>query len=225
MRILLIEDDLDMSAAISRALSRRGFRVTLCLDGHTAFRKIREEDNDAIVLDLNIPGLDGLHVLHRTRALGIGTPILVLTVRGGVGDRISGLNAGADDYLGKPFDLDELEARLRALGRRRADAPMRDTVECGGIRYDRRSGVVFGGDAPLLLGPRETAVLRALLDPPGHAVAKEQLFRQAYPGAGTGQPEFIEVIVHRLRRKLAPHGVQIMTLRGLGYLLRRERPA
>lgn len=223
MRILLVEDDLDMSAAISRALTRRGFHVTLCLDGHSAFNKMRDDDNDVIVLDLNIPGLDGLHLLHRARALDIRTPILVLTVRGSVGDRVSGLNAGADDYLGKPFDLEELEARLRALGRRGTEAAAQDTIQCGALRYDRRAGVVFGGDTPLLLGPREAAVLRALIDPPGHAVAKERLFREAYPLAGAGQPEFIEVVVHRLRKKLAPYGVQIMTLRGVGYLLRRQR--
>lgn len=224
MRILLVEDDLDMSAAISRALSRRGFHITLCLDGHAAFNKIRQQDNDAVVLDLNIPGLDGLHVLHRTRALNIRTPILVLTARGAVGDRISGLNAGADDYLSKPFDLEELEARLRALGRRGDTAPS-DTIECAGLRLDLRSGAFFGGGTPMEFGPREAGVLKALMARPGHAVAKEELFRAAYPDATLPRPEFVEVIVHRLRKKLTAHGVQIMTLRGLGYLLRpRHRP-
>ncbi|MEI2415627.1 response regulator transcription factor [Orrella sp. JC864] len=221
MRILLIEDDLDMSAAISRALSRRGFQITLCLDGHTALSKIREQRSDAIVLDLGIPGLDGLHVLHRTRTLNIHTPILVLTARGAVGDRISGLNAGADDYLGKPFDLGELEARLRALGRRGMQA--NEHIRCGRLRMDPDTGAFFGDDAPLDLGPREAGVLRALMDRPGQAVSKSALFNQAYPGDTQAQTEFVEVIVHRLRKKLQPHGVEIVTLRGLGYLLRAVR--
>ncbi|VFR18976.1 Tricarboxylate transport transcriptional regulator TctD [plant metagenome] len=221
MRILLVEDDLDMSTALSRALSRRGFHVTLCLDGNTALRQMREGSNDAVVLDLAIPGLDGLHLLHRTRSQGILTPVLILTGRNSVGDRIAGLNAGADDYLSKPFDLGELEARLRALGRRQA-APVR-RIECGALRLDLDSGAIFAADMPMALGPREACVLRALLAQPGHAVAKEALYRLAYPEQAPERQDFVEVLVHRLRRKVSGCGVEILTLRGLGYLLRRER--
>ncbi len=222
MRILLVEDDLDMSAAISRALSRRGFHITLCLDGHTALTKIREQQNDVVVLDVCIPGLDGLHVLQRARSLNITTPILLLTARGAVGDRISGLNAGADDYLGKPFDLGELEARLHALGRRAVQAQDQQ-LRCARLRLDLGTGAFFGGDSPIELGPRESSLLKALIERAGEAVSRHQLFKQVYPNEGQAQLEFIEVIVHRLRKKIKPYGAEILTLRGLGYLLRRER--
>jgi two-component system response regulator TctD len=172
-----------------------------------------------VVLDLNIPGLDGLHLLQRIRSQDIGTPVIVLTARGAVGDRVVGLNAGADDYLAKPFDLDELDARIRALLRRRTNAD--DGVQrCGGLRFDRGSGAFYRGDDPLELTPREHTLLKALIAKPGHAVTKEKLFRLVFPMEENTQLEAIEVVVHRVRKKLMETGAEIMTLRGLGYLLR-----
>ena len=119
LKLLLIEDDSSMQTALQRALSRRGMEVLPCTDGRQALAQWSAVQPDVVVLDLSLPGLDGLQVLEQARRLGLSTPVLILTARGTVGDRIMGLNSGADDYLPKPFDLDELEARLRAVSRRR----------------------------------------------------------------------------------------------------------
>jgi two-component system, OmpR family, response regulator TctD len=144
-----------------------------------------------------------------------------------VGDRVMGLNAGADDYLPKPFDLDELEARLRALVRRSADpapgsALAPSTVQIGAIRYDRDSGALYLNGEVMELTPRELALMHALLAQPGHAVTKERLYELVFPGQLDVQYEAIEVVVYRLRKKLAGTGLTLMTLRGLGYLLRAD---
>jgi two-component system response regulator TctD len=222
MRLLLVEDDAAMQAAMQRSLERRGIQVSTCGDGARALERWRAAVPDAVVLDLSLPGLDGLEVLARARAEGLDAPVLILTARGTVGDRILGLNTGADDYLPKPFDLDELEARLRALVRRRGGGgghgPAAPPSWCG-LRVDAASGAVYHLDKPLELAPREAALLRALLGKPGHAVAKERLFDVVFAGDASVQPEAIEVVAYRLRKKLAPTGVQLVTLRGLGYLL------
>jgi two-component system response regulator TctD len=155
------------------------------------------------------------------------TPVLILTARGTVGDRVMGLNAGADDYLPKPFDLDELEARLRALVRRSADAApgaprASSTVQIGAIRYDKDSGALYLHGEVMELTPRELALMHALLAQPGHAVTKERLYELVFPGQLDVQYEAIEVVVYRLRKKLVGTGLTLMTLRGLGYLLRAD---
>ncbi|MBI3899216.1 MAG: response regulator transcription factor [Gammaproteobacteria bacterium] len=219
MKILLVEDDPDMSKALARALEKRGFEITCCFDGVSALGLIKERSADAIVLDLNIPVLDGLHLLQRVRTQGIDTPVLILTARGAVGDRIAGLNAGADDYLPKPFDLEELEARLRALLRRVRGG---DIVQCGELRLERSSGAFYRGKEPLELTPREHALLKVLAENSGRAVTKERLLRLVFPNEENLQMEAVEVVVYRLRKKLADTGTEIMTLRGLGYLLRPQ---
>ncbi|HYD62042.1 MAG TPA: response regulator transcription factor [Noviherbaspirillum sp.] len=226
MNILLVEDDPDMSSALMRALDRRGFSVTTCVDGGTALRTIKEGTHDLVVLDLNIPVIDGLHLLQRVRSQGIDVPVIALTARSAVGDRVAGLNAGADDYLAKPFDLDELEARIRALLRRR-NGSEDNTQRCGELRFDKTSEAFYHGDTPLEFTPREHTLLKALIAKPRHAVTKERLFRLVFSGEANVQIEAIEVIVHRLRKKIAVTKTEIMTLRGLGYLLRElsaERP-
>jgi two-component system response regulator TctD len=146
--------------------------------------------------------------------------VLILTARGTVGDRILGLNTGADDYLAKPFDLDEVEARVRALHRRRPAGRVADDSGVGGLVWDRQSGAIHWRDEILELAPREAALLQALLARPGHAVPKERLFELVFPGETEVQYEAIEVVVYRLRKKLAHTGVKLVTLRGLGYLLK-----
>ncbi len=223
MKLLLVEDDPTMRSTLERALVRRGLLVTPCGDGLQALEQWRAAPPDVVVLDLSLPGLDGLQVLERARAAGLRTPVLILTARGTVGDKVLGLNAGADDYLPKPFDLDELEARLRALARRRGDAPPEPggaRIELGGLSLDKDSGAIYHAGQVLELTPREAALLQALLARPGHAVAKERLFDLVFPGATDVQYEAVEVVVYRLRKKLAPTGVNLMTLRGLGYLLK-----
>jgi two-component system response regulator TctD len=224
VKVLLVEDDPSMQTALKRALVARGMEVALCSDGRAALDQWRAAMPDVVMLDLTLPGLDGLLVLEQARRSGLATPVLILTARGTVGDRIIGLNTGADDYLPKPFDLDELEARLRALHRRRAPAgsEAHDGPSVGGLRLDRESGAVYWRDEVLDLAPRELALLQALMAKPGHAVTKERLFELVFPSEGDVQYEAIEVVVYRLRKKLAPTGAKLVTLRGLGYLLKAE---
>lgn len=223
MKILVVEDDPDLSRALSRALEKRGYAVSASFDGLHAFQLIRQKTHDLIILDLNIPGEDGLHLLQRMRSGGIETPVLVLTARSSVGDRIAGLNAGGDDYLSKPFDLDELDARIRALARR-ARGREEPSMKCGALRHERDSGAFYRGDEPLELTPREQAMLGALIAKPGHAVTKERLFRIVFSEEDPAHLEAIEVVAHRLRKKLVGTGSSLMTLRGLGYLLREDQP-
>ncbi|MBS0467546.1 MAG: response regulator transcription factor [Proteobacteria bacterium] len=224
MKLFLVEDDPSMQSALQRTLSRRGIEVTVCGDGTQALAAWTHTHPDVVMLDLTLPGMDGLLVLEQARRQGLKTPVLILTARGTVGDRIVGLNTGADDYLPKPFDLDELEARLRALHRRQlATAPESTalpTLRVGDLHCDKDSGAIYLGGQVLELTPRELALMRALMAKPGHAVPKERLFELVFPGEDGVQPEAIEVVVYRLRKKLAPAQVTLMTLRGLGYLLK-----
>ncbi|MDD2180489.1 response regulator transcription factor [Acidovorax sp. D2M1] len=226
MQLLLVEDDPTMQATLHRALTRRGMEVTAVGDGRAALSQWTALLPDAVILDLTLPGLDGLQVLQQARSRGLRTPVLILTARGTVGDRVVGLNAGADDYLPKPFDLDELEARLRALVRRSADPAVTplapSTVQIGAIRYDKDSGALYLNGEVMELTPRELALMHALLAQPGHAVTKERLYELVFPGQLDVQYEAIEVVVYRLRKKLAGTGLTLMTLRGLGYLLRAD---
>jgi two-component system, OmpR family, response regulator TctD len=220
MKLLLVEDDPSMQTALKRTLQNRGMEVELCGDGRAALERWKSAPPDVVMLDLTLPGMDGLLVLEEARRSGLATPVLILTARGTVGDRILGLNSGADDYLAKPFDLDELEARLRALHRRRAPAATVPEAGIGGLSWDRQSGAIHWRDEILELAPREAALLQALLARPGHAVPKERLFELVFPGETEVQYEAIEVVVYRLRKKLAPTGAKLVTLRGLGYLLK-----
>ena len=223
MRVLLAEDDELLGSGLKAGLGQHGFAVDWVRDGVAAERELLTGNHQAAVLDLGLPRQDGMDTLRAVRAQGLGTPVLVLTARGTVGDRVLGLNAGADDYLAKPFDLDELEARLRALARRVApgqDAAPAPAVQIGSIRYDRDGGAIYQGGVPMELTPRELALMHALLARPGHAVAKERLFEQVFPGEAEVRYEAIEVVAYRLRRKLAGTGLELVTLRGLGYLLR-----
>ena len=226
MKVLLVEDDPAMQATLQRTLARRQIDVRPCGDGAQALEQWRALEPDVVALDLSLPGLDGLQVLAQARAAGLRTPVLLLTARGTVGDRVMGLNAGADDYLPKPFDLDELEARLRALRRRHQEAPGAEPVptpmELGALRFEPASGAIYLRSEPMELTPSELALLRALMARPGHAVSKERLFELVFPGEAAVQYEAIEVVVYRLRKKLAGTGCALMTLRGLGYLLRKE---
>jgi two-component system response regulator TctD len=221
MKLLLVEDDPAMQATLQRALGRKQIDVRVCGDGAAALAQWQALEPDVVALDLSLPGLDGLQVLAAARAAGLRTPVLLLTARGTVGDRVLGLNAGADDYLPKPFDLDELEARLRALRRRQggADEPV---PEVGALRLDPASGAIYLRGEVLELTPREAALLRALMAKPGHAVAKERLFALVFPGEAEVQSEAIEVVAYRLRKKLAGSGASLVTLRGLGYLLKPD---
>lgn len=224
MRLLLIEDNPAMQATLKRSFERRGMQVSTCGDGARALERWQACLPDVVVLDLTLPGQDGLQVLARARAEGLVTPVLILTARGTVGDRILGLDTGADDYLPKPFDLDELEARVRALARRTPRGQLGENgaelPEFCGMRGDGLSGAVYHRGDVMDLAAREAALLRALLVRPGHAVARERLFESVFPGETRVQAEAIEVVASRLRKKLVPTGAQLVALRGLGYLLK-----
>ena len=227
MKLLLIEDDLAMQTTLKRSFERRGMQVVVCGDGARALDRWRASLPDVVLLDLSLPQVDGLEVLAQARAEGLLAPVLILTARGTVGDRILGLNTGADDYLPKPFDLDELEARVRALARRPAadrDAAAQ-TAEFCGLRADAGSGAVYQQGQIFELTAREAALLRALLARPGFAVARERLLELVFAGEAEVQSDAIEVVVYRLRKKLTGSGAQLVTLRGLGYLLKAEDPA
>lgn len=223
MKLLMVEDDEALSTALGRSLTRLGWDLTLCCDGRAALGIWRTTQPDVVLLDLTLPGRDGLQILTQARDEGLLTPVLILTARGTVGDRVQGLNAGADDYLPKPFDLDELEARLRALHRRPTELQGKNASgpdKTRAFSYDKESGAVFFAGEVLELTTREATFLRALLAKPGQAIAKERLFDLVFPGQSDVQFEAIEVVAYRLRKKLAGTGAVLTTLRGLGYLLK-----
>lgn len=228
MKVLLIEDDAAMQTTLQRTLERRGMWVVACGDGARALDRWRASLPDVVLLDLSLPGVDGLQVLAQARAEGLRAPVIILTARGTIGDRIIGLNTGADDYLPKPFDLDELEARMRAIVRRSASpsgsAPVlhEGSRDYASLHLDGESGAIYCHGAPLELAPREAAMLRTLLQRPGQAVAKERLFEAVFGDDPDVQLEAVEVVAYRLRKRLANSGVQLVTLRGLGYLLKAE---
>lgn len=225
MKLLLIEDDTALHTALGRSLARLGWQVEVCSDGRAALSRWRANHPDVVLLDLSLPGRDGMAVLQQARDEGLSTPVLILTARGTVGDRVQGLNAGADDYLPKPFDLDELEARVRALHRRRpenSDKSASSARTSSILSYDNESGSISHAGQVLDLSSRELAMLRTLLARTGQAVTKERLFELVFPGQAEVQFEAIEVVAYRLRKKLQGTGATLTTLRGLGYLLKLE---
>jgi DNA-binding response OmpR family regulator len=215
MQLLLVEDDFDLSGILSRSLSSRGFEILCCSDGAEALAAARKKNFDIILLDLSLPVLDGLELLHRLRGDGNATPVLILTARGAVGDRIAGLNAGADDYLAKPFDLEEMIARVGALTRRLG---RNGELRCGRLRYEAAANVFYRDESPLELSQREADLLKKLMSRVDRVVPREEL-RQAVFGADTAQSEAIDLVVHRLRKKLVGASVEVLNLRGVGYLL------
>lgn len=216
MKMLLVEDDFDLSRALSKSLATRGFDVLCCADGIEALTTARKKAFDVIVLDLGLPGLDGLDLLERLRDGGNATPVLVLTARGAINERVAGLNLGADDYLAKPFDLDELAARLHALTRRVG----RDgQLYCGLLHYDALSGAFYRDQRPLGLSPREGELLHALMSRVDRVVPKEALHAAVFGDDAAFHADAVEVIVHRLRKKISGSNAEILTLRGVGYLL------
>lgn len=227
MQILLIEDDVALQTALQRSLQRLGWQVTAWKTSQDPLQLWQSVQPDIVLLDLNLPILDGLEILTLAREKKLLAPVIILTARGTVGDKILGLNCGADDYLPKPFDLDELEARIRALLRRRnqglasADTPIFSRT-IGQLQLDDMSlgGGVFFNQQPIELSPRELSLLHALCARAGHVVTKEQLLEAIFPNEVEIQDDAIEVVVYRLRKKINGTGVNIMNLRGLGYLIK-----
>lgn len=220
--ILLVEDTPELSLWVGTALRQAGMQVTFARDGWQATAALSPGHGfDAVVLDLQIPGPDGLEVLQGLRAAGDTVPVLILTARASVPDRVQGLNMGADDYLSKPFDLSELEARLAALLRRPGRELRADQWRVGRLTASAASLEVLNAGRPMSLTRRESAALRVLLRSAPRTISKEKLHEAVF-GAEGGELEAVEVLIHRLRKKLdalPEAGVAIATFRGLGYLL------
>jgi two-component system, OmpR family, response regulator TctD len=222
VKLLLVEDDPALGQALALALARRGYVISQATDGVTALNRARNEKFSAVVLDLTLPELDGMEVLKALRADGKTVPVIVLTARSAVGDRVQGLRMGADDYLSKPFDIDELEARIQAL-LRRGGAAAQSSSELGGLTVDRAAGACYSGGVAVELSSREFAMLAALIERPGHAVTRDRLWQAVFADGSEAQPDAIEVVAYRLRKKIAACGVELVALRGVGYLLRERR--
>ncbi len=219
MRILLVEDEPELARWLSRTLARHtGFIVDWADDGLLAERRLAVEEFDAIVLDLGLPGMDGHTLLSRLRARDDRTPVLVLTARDSLAERVHTLHQGADDFLPKPFQVEELEARLTALVRRSRgrDHPR---LACGNLVLDTAAQRFTINGQHLALSPREHAVLRVLIQKSGEPIKKQQILDRILSDDTEINLEAVEVLVHRLRKKLADTGVHIVTLRGMGYCL------
>ncbi len=216
MRVLLVEDDAMIGDSLRKGLRGEGFAVDWVRDGHGAELALETTDYALVLLDLGLPKKDGLAVLRDWRQRGNAVPVLILTARDAVPDRVMGLDSGADDYLVKPFDLAELLARMRALLRRQAGRA-RDLIEVGSFRLDPVAHTVeYRGQAVQLSG-REFALLHALLETPGSVLSREQLEDRLYGWGEEVESNAVEVHVHNLRRKFDPRIIR--TVRGVGYRL------
>jgi two-component system OmpR family response regulator/two-component system response regulator QseB len=217
MHILLAEDDPLLGDGLRAGLRQLGFQVDWVQSGDAAERELRAQDYAAAVLDLGLPRRDGMDVLAAVRAAGLATPVLVLTARDAVPDRIRGLDAGADDYVVKPVDLHELAARLRALVRRAHGQP-RDRLRAGDVELDPAARTVRKGETPVTLSTREFDLLHALMLNANRVLTREQLEQHLYSWGQEVESNAVEVHVHNLRRKLG--STLIQTIRGVGYVLR-----
>jgi two-component system OmpR family response regulator len=225
MRVLVVEDEVRTAALLRRGLSEAGYSVDVALDGPDAVWRASEFSYDAVVLDVMLPGYDGVEVCRRLRGSGRWAPVLMLTARGDLAARVRGLDSGADDYLAKPFSFDELFARLRALIRR--GAPERPTpVQCGDLRLDPATRRVWRGDTELALSPKEFALLELFLRHPGQVLTRTRILEHVWDYSYDGVSNVIDQYVGYLRRKIdRPFGVtQLETVRGVGYRLRDAPP-
>jgi two-component system OmpR family response regulator len=222
MRILVVEDDASLAAALTRALNQAAYTVDLADNGEDASRTLANDSYDLVVLDLALPKLDGLSVLRGLRDRRSHTPVLILSARDALDDRVKGLDLGADDYMTKPFDLPEFEARVRALIRRGRYQATNELTH-GSLRFDLAARRVFYGDQPVDLSARELSVIELLMSRQGRVVTKEQMVDRLFGWGDAAGSNAIEVYVHRVRRKLEPFGIDIRTVRGMGYLLERAK--
>ncbi|MGI9019594.1 MAG: response regulator transcription factor [Solirubrobacterales bacterium] len=223
MRVLVVEDDVKMAGALRRGLGYEGMVVEIAGDGEEALRLVQASPYDVVVLDVMLPGPDGFETCRRMRAAKVWTPVIMLTARDGVSDRVRGLDEGADDYLTTPFSLAELLARLRALARRGA-AERPAVLEVGDLRLDPAEREVRRGEVEVSLSPREYALLETLMRHPGQVFTQPQLLEAAWELGYEGRSNVVEVYVRYLREKIdRPFGVaSLETVRGVGYRLRSD---
>ena len=221
MRILLAEDNRTLAEWLEKALRHAGFAVDCMGDGIAAEQVLITEAYDLVVLDLELPRMDGMEVLRRLRRRGSTVPVIILTARAALESRVEGLNLGADDYLTKPFGLSELEARINAV-MRRSHGAANPLNRLGDLEYDSVARTFRVRGELLALRPREHAVLEVLMARAGKAVSKSALHESIFNLGQHAGTEAVEVYVHRLRKRLHGSGLGIVTLRGLGYVLERE---
>src|SRR5262245_39706886 len=223
MNVLVVEDEVKMPALVRRGLSEHGLTVDIAATGEEAIGMARASTYDAIVLDVMLPGIDGFETCRSLRAEGVWSPVLMLTARGALEDRVAGLDGGADDYLTKPFSFAELLARLRALVRRgQSERPT--VIEVGDLRLDPATRQVWRGEAEIALSAKEFTLLEVFMRRPGHVLTRLQLLEQAWEYDYEHRSNVIEVYVRYLRRKIdKPFGTSsIETVRGAGYRLRKD---
>lgn len=221
MRILLAEDEHELAHWLVKALEQSDFKVDWVDDGRMVQRSLKSTRYDALILDLGLPGLGGHDVLTDLRDADQRIPILILTARDSLIERVSSLREGADDFLAKPFEVEELEARLMALIRR-ARGSDRPRFACGPLAFDSANKQFILQHEVLSLTPREHAVLRTLIQRSGEPMSKQEILDRVFSDEQDVHPEAVEVLVHRLRKRLAHSAVRITTLRGLGYVLECE---
>jgi len=221
VRILIVEDDAMLAEAVSAALRQSAHMVSLAAGGDEADRALAANEYDLVLLDLGLPRLDGFEVLKRLRQRRSRVPVIILTARDSPEDRVAGLDLGADDYLTKPFQLAELEARVRALIRR-AHAIASSEIVHGPLKLDMAGRRLFCDGQPVELSARELAVVELLLLREGRVVTKQQIVDHLYGWEDASSSNAVEVFVYRLRRKLADSGVDIKTVRGMGYLIEKR---
>jgi len=218
MRILVVEDHADLARAISRSIKQMGHSVDVLDDGDLANDILKTQRYDLLVLDLNLPGMDGLKVLKHFRARGGTAPVLILTARAEIEDRVHGLDLGADDYLTKPFEVAELDARIRALLRRH-QAKRSPLIKAGVLVFDTNTRTFIADGYDLSITPRERGVLEVLIRNNGNVVPKDQIFEHIFGFDDEADLSAIEIYISRLRKKLKEHNVGIRTIRGIGYML------
>lgn len=218
MRVLLVEDTKGLADAVAKALRGSGYAVDHVETGEDAEAALGAFPYDAVILDLNLPGIDGLQVLGRIRERGEEIPVLVLTARGSLDERIKGLDLGADDYLTKPFEISELEARLRAIIRR-GFGRKESVLRAGRIAFDTVHRSARFDDRDMNLPKRELLLLEALLYRVGRVISKDQLAESMTEFDDELSPSAVELYISRLRKRLSPAGIKIRAIRGLGYVL------
>jgi two-component system OmpR family response regulator len=222
MRILIVEDDPTLADGLARSLGQSGYAIDRASNGEQANTMLQNAAYDLAILDLGLPKMDGTEVLRRLRQRGGRTPVLILTARDAIEDRVQGLDLGADDYLTKPFNLVELEARVRALIRR-GQLGSNAALHCGNLVFDPSGRRATNGNTPIELSSRELGVLEVLMLRQNKVVNKEQIMEALCNWDEDLGDNAIEVYIHRLRKKLESSGARIRTIRGLGYLLEEDR--
>jgi two-component system OmpR family response regulator len=218
MRLLVVEDDKILAEGLQAALTQAGYAVDHAANGETANAFLQQTAYDLVVLDLGLPKLDGFEVLKRLRSRGDSAAVMILTAQDAIESRVKGLDLGADDYLIKPINLIELEARVRALIRR-GKMGVNTSLQCGDLIFNAADKTASCGDQDLLLSTRELALLEILMHKKNKVVSKEQVLESLCNWDDELGDNAVEVYIHRLRKKIVPANVQIRTIRGLGYLL------